>query len=83
MARSQRLPPLIEEVPEVIGPLDRGFDMDDAVGDMGVQPVKTGAVGDERTPRGFPGLGAGDADPGRYLSCPAVDEDGQVGVDVK
>src|SRR6266436_3246267 len=36
LGRSERLPPLIEEVPESVGPLDRGLDVDDAVGGMGV-----------------------------------------------
>jgi hypothetical protein len=42
-ARSQRLSPFIEELPKAIGPLDRRLDVDDAVGGVGVQPVRTDA----------------------------------------
>jgi hypothetical protein len=83
LVRAERLAPYVEEITERVGPLDRGLDVDDAVGGVGVQPVEAGAAGDERALRGALGLSAGDPDGGRDLAGRPVDEDAQPGVDVE
>jgi imidazole glycerol-phosphate synthase subunit HisF len=83
LVRGERLAPFVEEVAQGVGALDRGLDVDDAVGGVRVQPVKARAGLDERALRGIGGLSPGDADGGRDLPGRAVHEDGQVRVDVK
>ena len=83
LVRPERLAPLVEEVAQGVGAVDRGLDMDDAVGGMRMQPVKAGAAGDERALRGLLGLCARDPDGGRDLARRSVNEDGQVGVDME
>jgi imidazole glycerol-phosphate synthase subunit HisF len=83
LVRAQRLAPLVKEVTQGVGALDRGLDVDDAVGSVRVQPVKARAGLDERPLRGVRGLGPGDADGGRDLPGRAVHEHGQVRVDVE
>ncbi len=46
--RSERQAPFVEEVAQRVGALDRGLDVDDAIGRVSVQPVEAGAGGDER-----------------------------------
>ena len=83
LVRAERLAPYVEEVAQRVGALDRGLDVDDAVGGVRVQPVEAGAGLDERSLRRVRGLRAGDADGGRDLPGRAVHEDGQVRVDVE
>ena len=81
--RAKGLAPLVEKVAQGVGAPDRGLDVNDAIGGMGVQPVEAGTAGDERALRGALGLCAGDPDPGGDLAGRAVHEYGQVGVDVE
>ena len=83
LVRAERLAPYVEEVAQGVGAMDRGLDMDDAVGGVRVQPVEARAGLDERALRGLGGLRSGDADGGRDLPGRAVHEDGQVRVDVE
>ncbi len=80
---AERLAPLVEEVAQGEGPLDRRLDVDDAVRGVRVQPVETVPVGCERAVRGGLGLRPRDADGRRDLPGRAVHEYGQVGVDVE
>jgi imidazole glycerol-phosphate synthase subunit HisF len=48
LVRPERQAPFIEEVTQGVGAMDRGLDVDDAVGGVRVQPVEAGAAGDER-----------------------------------
>ena len=80
---AERLPPLVEEVAQRVGPVHRGLDVDDAVSSVRVQPVEAGPLFDERADRGGLGYRTRDADGGRDLPGRAVHEDGQVGVDVE
>jgi len=83
LIRAERLAPYVEEVTQGVGALDRGFDVDDAVSGVRVQPVEARAGFDERALRGRRGLGPRNADAGRDLPGRTVDEDGQVRVDVE
>src|SRR6266700_2698549 len=68
LTRPERLAPLVEEVAEGEGAMDRGLDMDDPVRVVAVQPVQAGPQ---------------DSDVRRDLAWRASHEDGQVGVDVE
>jgi len=83
LAGAERLPPLVEEVAQRVGPVHRGLDVDDAVGGVRMQPVEAGSLLDERARRGGLRHRPGDADGGWYLPGRTVHEDGQVGVDVE
>src|SRR4029077_3510359 len=83
LVRTEWLAPYVEEVTQGVGALDRGLDVDDAVGGVRVQPVKARAGLDERPLWGVRGLGPGDADGGRELPGGAVHEHGQVRVDME
>jgi imidazole glycerol-phosphate synthase subunit HisF len=83
LVRPERLAPLIEEVPQGVGAVDRRLDVDDAVGGVRVQPVEARAAANVRPLRGLLGLRPGNADGGRDLTGRPVHEDGQVRVDVE
>ena len=83
LVRPEWQAPFIEEVTQGVGAMDGGFDVNDAVGGVRVQPVEAGTAGDERARRGLLSLRPGDADGGRDLTGRAVHEDRQVGVDVE
>src|SRR6516162_5825070 len=51
LVRAERLAPDVEEVTQGVGALDRGLDVDDAVGGVRVQPVEARAALDERALR--------------------------------
>ena len=81
---TERLPPDVEEVAEGVDALYRGLGMDDPVGGVRVQPHEARRARDEHADRGFVDLERWcDADSGRYPTWLAVDEDGQMGMDVE
>ena len=83
LGRAQRLAPLVEDLAQGESALDRGLDVDDAVGGVRVQPVQAGPARDEGAVGGGLGLRSGDADARGDLAGRAVHEDGQVGVDME
>jgi imidazole glycerol-phosphate synthase subunit HisF len=48
LVRPEWQAPFIEEVTQGVGAMDGGFDVNDAVGGVRVQPVEAGSAGDER-----------------------------------
>ena len=81
--RAELLAPDIEKITEGVGPLDRRFDVDDPVGGMRVQPVEAAPSAHEGTGRRLRHHRVVDADALRDAARLAVDEHGQVRMDVK
>ena len=83
VVRPKRLPPDVEELPEMVGGRDRRLDMDDAVGCMCVEPVEARTCPDERALGSWLGRWICNSHGGRHLLGDSVHENGEVDVDVR